>query len=398
MSFKNNNQKSIVDIRAKITLWLSLIAIILLPPFCINNFVQERYLLGIVSLILIIILCAQALTIYRGYYFQRITAWILTPAILFFLTIAFLHQKIVGAFWCYPAVIVFYFILPKKQAIFASLCLLLISIPCAFWILEPAVAIRFAVTLLVVAIFSATFVIVILQQQLELERKEVQLRDSMASASHELLTPIATLVAQIEAMKDGLRPLNIQQLSLLGRSAEYLTELVNDLSVLSLADVNSINFELTLIDISTIVSDSIQSAKIKLAAQQLTIKTDINKQHLLNGDNRRLRQVIDNLIENCCRYTDKDGVITISVTESQNAVELCVSDTGPGVSEEQLTLIFERFYRVEKSRSRMLGGSGLGLSLVKALVELHGGNVSASHSKYGGLAICISLPTNLVTD
>ncbi len=174
-----HKSKAIVNYRARVTLWLTITALLILTVFLINNFLHQRYLLGIGSLGLVVILVLQAWTIYRGRQFQRLTATVLAPTMIVYLAIAFHYQNIIGALWCYPSVLVFYFILPRHQAIFASICLLIVAIPSAWFILDPPVAARVAATLGAVAIFSAIFVLIIEQQQQELEHKELQRRDSM---------------------------------------------------------------------------------------------------------------------------------------------------------------------------------------------------------------------------
>lgn len=177
----------------------------------------------------------------------------------------------------------------------------------------------------------------LLQAKKKFEQKEKQQRDSIASASHELRTPLTTMMAKVSAIQDGIRPLDQEQMSSLARTVEHLTSLVKDLYVLSLAD-------------------------------------------------------IDNLLENCARYTNSGGTVFVTVTKSDSHAELIVADSGPDVDDEALTMLFERFYRVDKSRSRQKGGAGLGLSLVKALVELHGGQVKAFHASQGGLGFSVTIP------
>ena len=373
-------------------MWLTITALVILPPFSINNFMHQRYLLGALSLAIVVILVLQAWIIYRGWQFQRLTAVALVPALIVYLAIVFHYQHIIGALWCYPAILVFYFMLPRGQAIFASFCLLLVAIPSAWVILDPPVATRVAATLAAVAIFSAIFVLIIEQQQQELELKELQRRDSMASASHELRTPIATMMAQIEAMRDGIRPLDQQQMASLSRSVDHLTNLVDDLSVLSLADVRALSLVWQKVNLSEIAGEAVSSAKSKLVKSGLSMELQLEETALVNGDPRRLRQIVDNLIGNCCRYATSGGMVKIAIRIHNDEVELCVEDSGPGVSDDQLDHLFERFYRVDKSRSRKKGGSGLGLSLVKVITEAHRGRVTALKSPQGGLSITVALP------
>lgn len=388
----DTNNRAIVDYRAKVTLWLAITALVLLPPFSINNFVHERYTLGVGSLLVIVILLLHTWTIHRGRYMPVLTLAGLVPAIIIFLAFSFQKQGIIGALWCYPSSIVFYFILPRRQAIFANVCLLAMAIPSAWFFLDFALATRVAATLIGVSTFGAIFLHIIERQQQEVEKKEIQRRDSMASASHELRTPLATLMAQIEAMRDGVRPLDQEQLTSVSHSVDHLTGLVSDLYLLSLADVSALSFNKGPQRLDEILDEAVANAQSKLADQNLSIVTSNNTPVVVIGDAKRLRQIIDNLLQNCFRYTTLGGEVKLTIKQHDASAELIVTDTGPGVSDDVLALLFDRFYRVDKSRSRKKGGTGLGLSLVKALTETHGGQVKAFHAPEGGLGISVTLP------
>jgi len=232
----------------------------------------------------------------------------------------------------------------------------------------------------------------LLKTQKALEQKELQQRDSMASASHELRTPLATMMAKIEAMRDGIRPLDQNQLTSLSNSVEHLASLVEDLYLLSLADVNALIDDKEPQCLDKIIHEAIAAAQNQLANHELSLLTNISTNILVNGDARRLRQIIDNLLENCFRYTTSGGEVTVTVKHDKSWAELIVADTGPGTDNKALAMLFDRFYRVDKSRSRQAGGSGLGLALVKALTESHGGHVKAYHAPEGGLGISVKLP------
>jgi signal transduction histidine kinase len=390
--FRKFSQTPIFNYRIESTLWLTIMALVILPPFAINNFVQERYLLGFGSFLVVSILLLQAWTIYRGRYTPIITIVGLVPTLIFFLATVFWQQGVIGALWCYPAVIVFYFILPNRYAMLASFCLLVMAIPHAWFLLEPSVAVRVGATLIATTAFSAIFVVIIERQQHELEKKEEQRRDSMASASHELRTPIATLMAQIEAMRDGIRPLNQQQLTSISGSVDHLTGLVEDLYLLSLADVSALTCNREPQRLDKIVLNAVSAAQNKLTDHNISIVSNANTPININGDTKRLRQIIDNLLENCYRYSTPGGKVTVTLEKKNSWAKLTIADTGPGVSKEVLPMLFDRFYRVDRSRSRKEGGTGLGLSLVKALVEVHDGVVKAYHSPEGGLGISVEIP------
>jgi len=113
---------------------------------------------------------------------------------------------------------------------------------------------------------------------------------------------------------------------------------------------------------------------------------------MINADPQRLRQLLHNLFENSARYVEPDGLVRVALTAAPESVQITVEDSGPGVTTEELVQLFERFFRVERGRSRVGGGSGLGLSICRNIAEAHGGSILARHSEHGGLAIRIELP------
>lgn len=380
------------DYRAKTTLWFAVTALFILPPFVINNFLQRRIVVGVLSLLVVSVLCVHAWYIRRGQFLPLVNAFGLVPAIIAFLVASMHRQGMIGALWCYPAIPAFYFILPSRYALIASICLLIVALPQVWLILEPELAIRVAATLVAVTAFSGIFVRVITHQQSRLEEQEEQRREGMASVSHELRTPLATLMAQVEAMHDGIRPLDKEQLSTVSRSVDHLSHLVDDLYHLALADVSALVCRATPERLDRIVEEAVDMARGKLARRQLSVAMQIDKPIVVNGEERLLRQIIDNLLENCHRYTNTAGEVFIALDKNENECELTVADNGPGVSDNALRSLFDRFFRVDTSRARENGGSGLGLSLVKAFTEAHCGHVTAYHTAQGGLGITISLP------
>jgi len=157
------------NFRSKATLGVAVAALFLLTPFSVNNFIQGRYVLGAGSLAIVAILAANAWSIRRMRDYSSLTLLALVPAVLFFLVLSLRSQGIVGALWCYPAVISFYFMLPERKAWVANVALLVVAVPQAWVVLETPLAARVAATLLAVSVFSAIFVRVIIDQQLKLQ-------------------------------------------------------------------------------------------------------------------------------------------------------------------------------------------------------------------------------------
>lgn len=225
-----------------------------------------------------------------------------------------------------------------------------------------------------------------------LERNEALRREAMADVSHELRTPLALLRGTIEAMQDGILPADPARLASVHEAILRLSHLVDDLYQMALADVGALVTARAPLEVARVLHEALAAAEPALQHGALTLECAIAESLTIEGDARRLRQIVDNLLQNSLRYTDPGGVIRVSACASEGTVELRVEDSAPGVPEAALGRLFDRFYRVEASRNRALGGAGLGLAIVKSLVESHGGTLRAEASDLGGLAIVIRLP------
>ena len=379
------------DFRVKATLTAAIASLFMLLPFSINNFVQDRILLGVTSLIVVFLLLGSAYQAHRGSFYAgyNLAFFILT---LGFLGLAIDRQGQIGLFWCYPVVPLFYCLLNEKPAWILNGSLLLLAGYYSPLILEFPLAIRLMASLMALSFFSAFFSRIIIVQQKRLADIEASRREGMAALSHELRTPIALLIAQSDAMLDGIRPIDRAQVSTLSGSLEHLSNLVEDMYQLALADVNALECKIEDMDLVEVVRASLIAAYSKLEDKNFVIVDHLPDQQWVQGDARRLRQVVDNLLENCCRYTQQNGVITLSMQLEKNSLKLIISDDGPGMDDKSLASVFDRFYRIDPSRNEETGGAGLGLSLVSMLVELNNGNVEAFHSAEGGFGVSIQLP------
>lgn len=217
-------------------------------------------------------------------------------------------------------------------------------------------------------------------------------RESMADISHEFRTPLALMQGKIEAMQDGILPSDAATLHSLHDATRRLSRMVDDLYHVALADTGALRLELQTFDMRQLLEQALQDNATQLQAAGLRVQVEGEAPLLLRADRQRLRQVLDNLLHNSCRYTDAGGVIRVTLHRHGEQMQLLLEDSSPGVPAAALPQLFQRFFRVEGSRSRDAGGSGLGLSVVKAIIQAHGGNVSAAPSSLGGLAIQIELP------
>ena len=240
----------------------------------------------------------------------------------------------------------------------------------------------------------AAFVEVTEQQKKKITEAESMRRQALVSISHELRTPLYGLVSQAYAILDGIRPLDHSEVTKLAVSLDHLSELVDDLYHLSLSDVHRLKCEIEPIDFAVIVQKVLEAKRQELLAKNFTLSLTMPDSLPIDADSTRLRQIVENLLVNCIRYADQSGEIKVELSTVDQFAELVVSDSGPGVPPESLGSLFDRFYRVEHSRSRATGGTGIGLSLVKTCAELHQGNVEAFQSIHGGLGIRVRIPLN----
>jgi two-component system, OmpR family, sensor kinase len=226
---------------------------------------------------------------------------------------------------------------------------------------------------------------------LRLEQLFTVQRRFMADVSHELRTPLTVIKGNVGLLR---RMGNTDEESLSGIEAEVdrLTRMVNDLLLLAQAESGKLPLDMSPVELDAILLDVVQQMSMLSGdRQQLRIK-DIDEV-LVTGDRDRLKQVILNLISNAVQYTPVGGQINISLKKVKQQSQLLVSDTGPGISAEDLPHIFERFYRGEKSRKRGPGtGFGLGLSIAYWIVRNHGGSIEASSQEGKGTTFCVWLP------
>ena len=225
-----------------------------------------------------------------------------------------------------------------------------------------------------------------------LEKNESMRRAFMADISHELRTPLAILRGELEAIQDGVRKMTPESIVSLQSEVTTLTRLVDDVHQLSLSDEGALAYRKGDTDLVPLVEMVCASFGHRFEQRGLRLDLQLPAEAPQFGDPDRLMQLFTNLLENSLRYTDAGGGLTISLRTGAEGNRLQFDDSGPGVSDQQLTQLFERFYRAESSRNRASGGSGLGLSICQNIAEAHDGTITAQHSPAGGLRITLNLP------
>ncbi len=228
-----------------------------------------------------------------------------------------------------------------------------------------------------------------------LERNERMRRDFLADVSHELRTPLGVLHGELEAIEDGVHALSPATVKSLQAEVATMNKLVSDLYDLSLADVGALAYRKAPVDVGDVLRTTLDAFAGRVAEAGLALRCALPEQPLVvQADERRLQQLFNNLMENSVRYTDRGGVLAVGAGRSADGREVLVrfEDAAPGVPGDRLSRLFDRFYRVEASRSRASGGAGLGLAICRGIVQSHGGRIEASASPLGGLAMRVFLP------
>ncbi len=226
-----------------------------------------------------------------------------------------------------------------------------------------------------------------------LERAEQLQRNMVADVAHELRTPLSNIRGYLEAVRDGVVKADADTIRSLDEEASLLSRLVDDLQELSLAEAGELKLHYQGEDVPQLINQTVAAVQAEATAKGLSLSVDLaDKLPVVNVDSHRISQVLRNLLENAMAHTGKGDSIAVTATEQGNWVEVSVSDTGKGIPDEDLPNIFERFYRVDKSRTRATGGSGLGLTIGKRLVEAHGGKIEVRSELGKGSRFSFTVP------
>jgi two-component system, OmpR family, sensor histidine kinase BaeS len=217
------------------------------------------------------------------------------------------------------------------------------------------------------------------QMAMELEDQERMRREFIANAAHELRTPLTNLKGYLEALRDGVLEPDRAALDSLWEEAERLVRLSNSLDALASGDAGPVAEPIDL-DISRAVRAALDLAMPAIHAAGLSLRAEIPESLPGRADPDGLSQVLGNLFQNAIRYTPRGGKIVVRAGHVPRAVEVSVANTGPGIPADDLPHVFERFYRVDKSRDAAHGGAGIGLAIVRQVVEAAGGQVGVESS------------------
>jgi signal transduction histidine kinase len=229
----------------------------------------------------------------------------------------------------------------------------------------------------------------------QLESTEITRRRLLADAAHELRTPLATLDGFLEGLADGIRAPTNDTWNVMAAQTARLRRLAEDISTVSQAEEHRLPLRLAAINLNPVVAAAVLAARPGYDAKGVTLTSQLAEDLPdLAVDAERISQVLDGLLVNALRHTPASGGVTVRTRASGPAVEITVTDDGDGIAAEHLPHIFDRFYRADPARDRAHGGSGIGLTIARALVAAHGGMLTAASEGIGrGARFTISLPT-----
>ncbi len=232
-----------------------------------------------------------------------------------------------------------------------------------------------------------------------LARNEELRRNMVTDVAHELRTPLSNVRGYLEAMRDGVLRPDKQTLDSVYEESLRLSRLVDDLQELALAEAGQLKLDRSATHLGEVVDRAVRAASPKAAVKGIDLTADLPDgipQTEIDPD--RIGQVLQNLLCNALAHTPRGGTVAVRARPMGNEVEVAVSDTGSGISAEHLPHVFERFYRVDPSRSRSTGGTGIGLAIAKQLVEAHGGRIWAESEIGKGSTFHFTLPVAMPAD
>lgn len=227
----------------------------------------------------------------------------------------------------------------------------------------------------------------------ELAEQEELRKRLMSDIAHELRNPVTVVKAQLEAFADGVWEPTAERLQLTLTEIDRLSLLIKEVEGLTTLAKGYETLSISVTDLSQLTKKSALSFEPLFKNKGVELKLDIEEGLELAIDPARIRQAVENLVSNALRYTDKGGSVKVSLARSDKRVTLSVADTGIGMAKEELPHIFERFYRTDKSRTRASGGMGIGLAIVKAIIEAHGATITAQSEEGKGSCFTVTFQT-----
>ncbi len=237
-------------------------------------------------------------------------------------------------------------------------------------------------------------IVLLLHNITEVKKLEQVKKDFVVNVSHELKTPMTAIKGFVETLKEEVQPKQKRYLDIIERHSNRLIKILDDLLLLSKLEETRVKLELERVNLKVLLDNVVKIFQQKLKEKNLELSVNIEENiPTIKADAYKLEQMLINLIDNAIKYTEKGG-IEIALSSDDGMIKIGIKDTGIGIINEHQNRIFERFYVVDKSRSRNLGGTGLGLSIVKHIVLLHNGKIDVKSTSGVGSEFIVTIPVN----
>jgi two-component system sensor histidine kinase BaeS len=226
----------------------------------------------------------------------------------------------------------------------------------------------------------------------ELQGADEQRRRFVQDVVHELRTPLTVIEGTAGAVEEGIFAFEPRYMRTIREQTQLLSRIVDDLRTIGLAEAGELPLKRERVDAAQIAAATVAAFEARASADGVALSTDVEPGCTVDADADRLRQVLAALTDNALRHTPRDGRVSLVAYRMGRLIRISVEDSGGGIAPEDLPHVFDRFYQSDPSRDRRTGTSGLGLSIVRALVEVHGGRVGAENRPTGGASVWIELP------
>jgi len=235
----------------------------------------------------------------------------------------------------------------------------------------------------------------------QLERLERVRQEFLSNVSHELRTPLTAIIAFVETLEEGAiddSEHNRRFLKVIRRNAERMHNLIDDILELSSIEAGTVTVEPRAVHLAAVIEDIKLALAARAQARKVTLHNEVSNGLMVYADARRLEQMLTNLIDNAIKFNRQEGRVLVRHEAREGRDRISVTDTGDGISSEHIERIFERFYRIDRARSREMGGTGLGLAIVKHLARAHGGEATVQSTPGEGSTFTIELPKAVASE